>query len=190
MKTLSVVLVTGVLGLLCAQNPTPPRAVKSAAPTADAQHMLDRANSLWKQHLYKDANDQFRALVTANPDNPDYKARWGELYLERFQLEDASALFNEALEIRKDHPRALLGLARIAAEDFDHKASELAEKALEADPKLYQARELMARIALEDNYPQKAQEQADKALEISPDAVQAMAIRAAIELLAAEKLDA
>jgi Flp pilus assembly protein TadD len=64
----------------------------------------------------------------------------------------------------------------------------MAEKALEADPKLFEARELIARIALEDNNPKKAKEQADMALAISPDAVQAMAIRGTIELLDAESL--
>jgi tetratricopeptide (TPR) repeat protein len=182
-------LLAGVVGLLCAQTsankkPTPP-----PTSNAQAQHMLDRANSLWKQGQYKDANDQFRALVAAVPDNPDYRVRWGELYLERFQPPEATDLFNEALEIKPDHARALLGLARIAADEYDHKASEMAEKAIESDPKLYEARELMARIALEDNNPDKAKEQADLALAVNPDAVQAEAIRGTIELLDAESLE-
>ena len=184
-------MLAGVVGLLCAQQPAPKRAATAPSPVqhAVAQQMLDKANALWKQGLYKEANDQFRALAAAVPDNPDYKVRWGELYLERFQADIATDLFNEALEIKPDHARALLGLARIAAEAYDHKATEIAKKALEADPKLYEARELMAGIALEDSNPKKAQEQADMALAISPDAVQAMAIRGAIELLDAASPD-
>ncbi len=184
-------LLAGVVGLLCAQQPAPNRAAPAPAPvqSAAAQQMLDHANALWKQGDYKGANDQFRALVAAVPDNPDYKVRWGELYQERFQSNIATDLYNEALEIKPDDARALLGLAQIAAEEYDHKASEIAEKALEADPKLYEARELIARIALEDNNPKKAQEQADMALAISPDAVQAMAIRGTIELLDAATPD-
>jgi tetratricopeptide (TPR) repeat protein len=197
-------LLAGVVSLLFAQKPVPKKpqvtlgaggdpAAQTAAATplspAEATQMLARANSLWKQGLYKDANDQFRALVAGVPDNPDYRVRWGELYLERFQSNIASDLFNEALAIKPDHARALLGLARIAADEYDHKASEIAEKAIEADPKLYEARELIARIALEDNNSKKAQEQADMALAISPDAVQAMAIRGTIELLDAENLN-
>lgn len=189
MNVLRAALLAGVVGLLGAQQPAPKHPTPGAAETAEGRQMLDRANSLWKQRLYNDANDQFRALVAAYPENPDYRALWGELYREHFQEDDAAKLFEEALELKADHARALLGLARIAAENYDHKASELAEKAVESDPKLYEARELMARIQLEDNYPKKAQEQADLALAITPDAVQAMAIRAAVELLDAEKLD-
>src|SRR4051794_5298061 len=101
-------MLAGVVGLLCAQQPAPKRpaapvpATQAAAPAtvskAEAQRMLDNANSLWKQGQYKEANDQFRALVAAVPDNPDYRVRWGELYHERFQSDIASDLFNEALE--------------------------------------------------------------------------------------------
>ncbi|HEY3841022.1 MAG TPA: tetratricopeptide repeat protein [Bryobacteraceae bacterium] len=182
-------LLACVVGLLCAQTSANKKATAPTVSNAEAQRMLDHANSLWKQGLYKDANDQFRALVDAVPDNPDYRVRWGELYLERFQPSEATDLFNEALEIKPNHARALLGLARLAADEYDHKASELAEKAIESDPKLYEARELMARIALEDNNPEKSKEQADMALAINPDAVQAMAIRGTIELLGAESLD-
>jgi cellulose synthase operon protein C len=190
--SLRTILLAGVVGLLCAQTSAthrPSATPASAATTAETQRMLDHANSLWKQGLYKDANDQFRTLVAAAPENPDYRVRWGELYLERFQSDTATDLFNEALQIKPDHARALFSLARIAAEEYDHKATEMAEKAVEADPNLYEARELMARIALEDNNPKKAQEQADLALTISPDAIQAMAIRGTIELLDAESLD-
>lgn len=188
MTYLRALLLAGVVGLLFAQEPAPRHPGPSAPPSPQAQRMLDRANSLWKQGLYKDANDVFRTLVAENPDNADFKARWGELYLERFQENDAADLFTEALAINPEHPRALLGLARIAAEEYDHKASDLAEKALEVDPKLYEARELMARIALEDNNPKKAQEQADMALAINSDAIQAMAIRGTIELMDADSL--
>ena len=113
----------------------------------------------------------------------------GRAFLRTLRSDIASGLFNEALEIKPDHARAMLGLARVAADEYDHRASEMAEKAVEADPKLYEARELMARIALEDNNPKNAQELADMALAINPDAIQAMAIRGTIELLDAESLD-
>jgi tetratricopeptide (TPR) repeat protein len=188
-KLISSVLFAGVLFLLGAQTADKKKPDAPAQSPAEGQRMLDRANSLWKQRLYKDANDQFRALVNAFPENPDYRVRWGELFYDHFQADEAAKLYNEALEIKSNHARALLGLAHIAVDEYDHKASEIAEKALEADPKLYEARELLARIALEDNNPKKAQEQADLALAITPDAVQANAIRAAIELLDAEKID-
>jgi tetratricopeptide (TPR) repeat protein len=143
----------------------------------------DRAEALWMAGNYQAANDAFRALVAAHPGNPDYKVRWGRLYLERFQPEDAALLFAEALAIKKDHAGALVGLALVAADDFEGKAVELAEQALAADPKLIEARVLLARLALEDNNPVRAVEQADKALAISSNALDAMAIHASIDWL-------
>ena len=73
------------------------------------------------------------------------------MMLDHAQPNDAQDLFGEALEIKKDHAGALLGLALVAAENFEARAGDLAQKALEIDPKLVEAQELLARIALEDN---------------------------------------
>src|SRR5207247_833357 len=51
------------------------------------------------------------------------------------------------------------------------------------DPKLVEAHELMASLALEDSDPAQAVKAADAALQISTDALDAMAIRAVVELL-------
>lgn len=143
-----------------------------------------RAEGLWGLVLYKDANDQFRLAVDQAPKNPDYRVRWGRLFLERFNPDDAGKLFTEALAIKENHPGALLGLALVASDGFDAKAVELAEKALAADPKLVEAQELLASLALEDANPAKAAEQAHKALKISPQALDALAILASVEILA------
>ena len=152
------------------------------AVTAHAQ-TLQQAEAAWKAHRYDDANATFRTLVGQHPENPDYKVRWGRLLLERFNKNDSTDLFNEALKIKKDHAGALLGLALVAAEDFEDQAVKLAHKALEADPQLLEAQELLARLALEDSNEKLAIEEADKALAMSPRALDAMAIRASIDWL-------
>jgi tetratricopeptide (TPR) repeat protein len=148
---------------------------------------IERAEALWKAKQYKDAGSAFEALVKSQPKNADYKVRYGRLLLERFNRAQAGELFQEALTINKDHAGALLGLALVAADGFDSKAGELARRALAADPKLVEAQELLARLALEDNNPEKAIEEADKALKISPKSLDAMAIRATIELMEDKK---
>ena len=92
-------------------------------------------------------------------------------------------MFQEALAIQKDNAGALLGMALVAADSYENRAVEFAEKALAADPKLVEARELLARLALEDNNPKKAIEEADKALAISPRAFDAMAIHGTVDWL-------
>jgi len=163
-------------------------AVQAQSAQKHAPSELDRAEALWKAHDYQGANAVFRELVKAHPNNPDYKVRWGRLFLDHFQPNDAARLFFEALAIKKDHAGALLGLALVAADKFDGKAVELADQALVLDPKLAEARVLLARLALEDADFTRAGEEADKALEISPNDLDAMAIRASIDWLG-DKVD-
>jgi len=148
---------------------------------------LQQAEALWKARRYQDANEVFKVLVAKNPNNPDYKVRWGRMYLEHWQPDVAGDLFNEALELKKDHAGALLGLALIAAEHYEHKATDLAHKALEADPKLVEAQELLARLALEDNDNAKAAEEARKALALDANSVEGKAVLASIDWLADQK---
>jgi tetratricopeptide (TPR) repeat protein len=138
---------------------------------------------LWGLGDFYAANDAFRDAVKANEKDPARRVRWGRLYLSAGQVKDAQDLFNEALELNVLYAPALLGLAEVLSQGFDGQAVQLAEKALEVDSKLYQARELIARIRLEDNDPEKAAEEARKALEISPEALQALAILATIDMM-------
>jgi len=144
---------------------------------------LENAEVLWKAHRYVEAGKVFEALVKRFDKNPDYKVRYGRLLLERFNPQDADGLFDEALGIKPDHAGALLGKALVAAENFEGKAAALAKAAIDADPTLVEAQELLARLALEDNNPPKAIEESEKALKISPKALGAMAILSAVDLL-------
>ncbi len=143
----------------------------------------EKAEQLWRAHDYDGANVAFRVAVKANPTDADLRVRWGRLFLERYNRKDAADLFNEALKIKPDYAPALLGLALVADETYEGKALELAKKALDADPKLVEAREFMARLKLEDNDTKGAISQAEEALKLSPDAKEAFAIRAAVELI-------
>ena len=143
-----------------------------------------RAEGYWGLGQYDQANEQFR-IATAPPDSePLYKVRWGMLLHQRFNNNDAVALFKEALQRDPKNAQAYLGLAIVSADGFDGKAPEYAGQALELDPKLVEAHELAANLALEDADTQHAVAQADEALALSPDALNAMAIHSAVELLA------
>jgi tetratricopeptide (TPR) repeat protein len=153
-----------------------------AAATLAAQ-TIEQAESLWKQHRYEESKAAFEALVKAHPRNAEYRVRFGDLFLERFNAPEAAKLYNEALSIQPKQANALLGLARVAAEGFDAQAVYYAERALEADPQMVAAQELLARLALEDNNPTKAAEEAHKALDMSAHATQGRAILATIDWL-------
>jgi tetratricopeptide (TPR) repeat protein len=143
-----------------------------------------RAEGFWGIGQHQSANNEFRSAAAQNPKNADYKVRWGRLFYERWNKAEAGTLFQEALEIQKDYPPALLGLALVASEGFDAKAVELAEQALKGDPKLVEAQELLARLAVEDVNFEKAKTHAEKAIEMAPQALDAMAVLAALDILA------
>jgi cellulose synthase operon protein C len=143
-----------------------------------------RAEGYWGLDRYQEANNEFRAAVAQADRNAKYRVRWGRLLHERFNNVEAENLFKEALERDGKNAQAYLGLALVSADGFDSKAVEWTAKALEQDPKLVEAHELMANLALEDSNSGQAVEQADEALRISPEALDAMAIHAAVEVLA------
>jgi tetratricopeptide (TPR) repeat protein len=145
---------------------------------------LRQAEALWKAQDYDNAKKIFEELLKLEPKNADYRARYGDMFRERFNSDEAGKLYAEALGIDPKNSRALLGMAEILGDDYDAKANDYATKALEADPKLYQAHELMAKVALEDDNPKKADAEADAALAIQADAVNAIAIKASLDLLA------
>jgi len=132
---------------------------------------------------YKSANDLFRDAVKAKPKDAALRVRWGYLYYEHWQPDQAGDLFSEALVLDEKNVPALLGLAELAAEGYSSRAVEFAKHALELDPKAYQAEEVLARVALEDNNEAKAAEEAKKAVDISPEALDAMAMLYTIDRL-------
>lgn len=148
---------------------------------------LEHAESLWKAKRYDDANEAFKALVAKFPKNPDYRVRWGRMYHEHWAPDVAADLFGEALELDPKNAGAILGMALLKADGYDPAAGELAKKALEADPKLVEAQELLARLALEDNNNAKAAEEAKKAVAIDSKSVGGRAILATLDWLADKK---
>jgi tetratricopeptide (TPR) repeat protein len=134
--------------------------------------------------MYQDANNEFREAVGEDDRNANYRVRWGRLMHERFNNVEAEKLFEEALERDPKNTHAYLGLALVSADGFDSKALKWAAKALELDPKLVEAHELMANLALEDSDRAEALKQADAALQLSPEALDALAVHAAVEVLA------
>jgi cellulose synthase operon protein C len=142
-----------------------------------------RAEGYWGLGMFQDANNEFREAVAQDDRNALYRVRWGRLMHERFNNVDAENLFAEALERDPRNAQACLGLALVSADGFDSKAVKWAARALELDPKLVEAHELMAGLALEDSNRAEALKQADAALALSPEALDALAIHAAIEVL-------
>jgi Flp pilus assembly protein TadD len=154
--------------------------------------LAEGSEAPWQQtkQLWEQANEEFKVAV-AQPKSPAlWKVRWGMLFYARSQPIDAAAEFSDALAQDPRNAQAYLGLAMLSADGFDEKAPEYAVKAVAADPKLAEANEFMANLALEDEKTDEAVKEADAALALAPDALDAMAVHAAAALLADKNADA
>src|ERR1017187_2127174 len=154
--------------------------------------LAEGSGAPWQQtkQCGEQANKEFKAAV-AQPKSPAlWKVRWGMLFYARSQPIDAAAEFRDALTQDPGNAQAYLGLAMLSADGFDEKAPEYAVKAVAADPKLAEANEFLANLALEDEKTDEAVKEADAALALAPDALDAMAVHAAVALLADKNADA
>ena len=132
---------------------------------------------------YDSANEQFRDADRTHPNSAVIKTEWGRVYAEHSQEGDAAKLFQEAIESDTNYAPAYLGLARVLAVGFDKRAVDFARQALEHDPKLAEAHEFLAYLALEDNDDKEATEEANKALALSSESLDAMSVLASIDWL-------
>jgi cellulose synthase operon protein C len=143
-----------------------------------------RAEGFWGLKDWQQSNEQFRLATQPANSKALYKVRWGMLLHQRFNDSDAADLFREALAKDPSNAEAYLGLATVSADGFDGKAAEYLAKAIELNPKLAAAYELMGDVALTNDDSEKAAAAADEAIALENDALDAMAIHAAIELIA------
>ena len=132
---------------------------------------------------YQDANNQFKLAVAQNPEESrnivcaGAACSWSASTKGSRQSVPGSPGHSEGLRAGLSRPGAGGGRG------FSPKAVEFAQKAIELDPKLVEAQELLAYLALEDNDTDKAIKEADKAIAMSPEALDALAIRATIDWL-------
>jgi tetratricopeptide (TPR) repeat protein len=149
-----------------------------------------RAEGFWGLEAWEHANEQFRLGTQPASSSALYKVRWGMLLHEHFNDPEATDLFHEALAKDPSNAQAYLGLAAVSDDGFDGKAMEYAAKAIQLDPELAEAHELMANLALENDDRATAAAEADKALTLEKDALDAMAVHAALDLIADRSPDA
>lgn len=129
--------------------------------------------------LFKDALTAFDQAVARDATNDEARLRTAELFLEKYEGEQAEAAFQLILTQNPNHPRALLGMARAREFAGAPNATELAEKALEVNPNLVGARLMLTRAGLGVEDTDAALEQAEKAVAVNPSSLEALTAVAA-----------
>jgi tetratricopeptide (TPR) repeat protein len=133
--------------------------------------------------LFKDALKAFDRAIGADPANADAKVKLGELFLRKYNFEEAQKTFDEVLQTNPNDPRALLGAARRLENDGQAGGDSLLRKALAVNADYVEARTLHAEMLLSLEDYAGAQLDIDRALRINPTSERALAVAAAIKYL-------
>lgn len=145
--------------------------------TADALTTVARALVFLER--YHDANRMFAAAINADPQFLDAYLHAGMLYVEKYNYAEAASFFRDALGVNPSSAMAYLGLARSKLIDGSREAIALARRALEINPSLVPAYDLLAAAALEADDFEGALAEVERALRINPQSTSSRAIRAA-----------
>jgi tetratricopeptide (TPR) repeat protein len=135
----------------------------------------------------RSANDLFKTAFDDYPDDPLVRTRWGRLFLETHEANEAVKLFQESLAIDASYVPAIVGLAEVAAGRFEDRAREWVEEALSLDAASIPAHLLIARMNLEIGEVDAADEELDRALELAEAQeiapLEIYALKASVDLL-------
>jgi len=135
------------------------------------------------------ANRLFRE-ASRNSTHPEIKTSWGYLFLSTHQIEDAVALFREALLIGSNYYPARLGLAKALTTSFSGEARKELSQILEESPNHPGALLEVARLELENKNTEVARRIIDTAIPFLEDygipPLEAYALHASADLLDAK----
>jgi cellulose synthase operon protein C len=132
---------------------------------------------------FEDANAYFREAAALAPDDVVMNTAWGELFLDKYNKQDATKSFQAALRSEPEWVPARLGLARTVLDENPPMARSLAERALATNPNSVSAHLLLAELSLDDGKRADARASIQKALAINPQSLEARSLTAAIDFL-------
>jgi tetratricopeptide (TPR) repeat protein len=151
---------------------------------ADVRIKAEAARALGDQRA---ANGYFQTALSEYPDDAAVRTRWGDLFVQTHQNNEAVKLYQESLAIDSEYAPALLGLAKVAVGRFESKAREWIAAALEISDDNIEAYLLLARMDLEEGAVDTGEKSLNAALEIAERTgappLEIYALKAAVDLL-------
>jgi tetratricopeptide (TPR) repeat protein len=133
------------------------------------------------------ANTYFQTAIDQYPEDPALRTRWGELFRQTHQDDEAAKLFRESLELDAEYRPAIRGLVKVALQGFSDQANEWLDKVLDIEPDDIEAHILRARLLLEDGAVDEAEDVLGRAEQIATDGnvtpLEIYALKASVDLL-------
>ena len=155
--------------------------VAPLAETSDDPHEVARAaRALRALGRFHEANAAYRLASSGAANDPAIQGGWGELFLEKYEKAEALKSFQMALQADARWTPALIGSARVLADENPPQAAVLARRALEINPSSVDAQIFLAGEAADANKHDEARQALDKALAVNASSLDAIALRAAL----------
>jgi tetratricopeptide (TPR) repeat protein len=129
------------------------------------------------------ANESFRDANRLSPDDPMVNHAWGELLLEKYNLQDALKSFQIAAKGDPSFVAPQIGIATLAAQGNPPMAKAALDAALKLNPKSVPALLLQAEMAIDDRQREAAGKLISQALEVNPNSLEALSLQAAVAFL-------
>jgi tetratricopeptide (TPR) repeat protein len=120
---------------------------------------------------------------------PVVQTGWGELFLEKYNTQDAVEAFRTALKADPKAVDAYLGIARALMDEAPDRAGEAARQVLAINKFSVDARLILAELALDERKVDAAREEIERAQDVNPISLEAFALQAAIAHLQGRKAD-
>ncbi len=124
------------------------------------------------QNIFVDATDPERSAVSA-----EVLTDFGFLLLEKYNAKDALGAFRDSLKL-DNSARAKLGIALAKKYDNDFEVEVNARAALEINPYLVGARNVLAQLAIEEEAYPEALEHIEAALRVNPLDLETLSLQA------------
>ena len=134
-----------------------------------------RAEALWALGDLQGANSAFQQAVNADEQNASLRLRWGELFLQTYQYNEAHMLFTEALGIDAANAWAKIGAAIALSngggdpEELNGLLGEVVENPLMPAGARYRGLLMLLHNALEKDQFEQAREILDEARKVADD---------------------
>lgn len=155
------------------------RTAEELTRIGQAARVLGRFDS----QLFHRANEAFRDANRVQPDDPLVNSAWGELLLEKYNLQDALKSFQIAA---KGDPTLLapqIGIATLAAQGNPPMAKMALDAALKLNPRSVPALLVQAEMAIDSRERAAASKLIDQALAINPNSLEALSLQAGVAFL-------
>ncbi|MGH9142256.1 MAG: tetratricopeptide repeat protein, partial [Vicinamibacterales bacterium] len=158
--------------------------LEKVAPLADASNdpveVARAGRALRALGRFHESNAAYRDAAGAAPNDPAIQTAFGDLFLEKYDNAEALKSYQMALQVDPRWTAALIGSARVLADENPPQAAALATRALEVNPSSVDAEVFLAGEAADVNKYDEARQALDKALVVNPSSLEAISLRAAL----------